>query len=87
MDNLKKALDRFNDTFQDFLNSGSGFSAGYGLDPDRKGPNGIIVYAMHDDENFRSTLLRTAKSTLPASWETFPVYFKGTPVPWVPSKR
>ncbi len=81
MDNLKKALDRFRAAHETFLEQDSGYSLGYGYDPERRGAPGIIVYAMNDDEESRTSLLIKAKKELPDSWEGHPVYLKGMSVP------
>lgn len=82
MDALKKALDRFRIANEDFLGSDPGYSVGYGLDPQRKGPPGIIVFAMHDDENVRNDLVAVAEGALTEDWEAFPIYIKGMSLPF-----
>jgi hypothetical protein len=81
MENLQKACDRFKEAHEDFLGPNSGYATGYGLDPARKGPNGILIYAMSNDVRQQDDLIRSARETLPPSWEGFPVYFKGMSIP------
>ena len=76
---LTKALSRFSAAHAEFL--GCNYSTGYGLDPERKGPTGLIVFAMSDDVAAQQTLLNAAKETLPSTWEGHPVYVKAMSIP------
>lgn len=60
------------------------YSLGFGLDPDKKGPKGFIIYAMSNDLAERSKLILSAKKTLARhpqenGIDSIPVYFKGIP--------
>lgn len=56
------------------------YSLGFGLDPDKKGPKGFIIYAMSNDLTERSKLILSAKKLLAGTKaESTPVYFKGIP--------
>jgi len=81
MENLKKAADRFRDAHEDFLGPGSPYATGYGMDPARKGPLGILVVAMSDDAREQDNLVRDAREKVPSTWEGFPVYFQARSIP------
>lgn len=85
MENLQKACDQFRDSHKDLFSANSGYTVGYGLDPARRGPNGIIVYAMSNDLRQQDEMIRTVRSSLPPNWTGFPVYFKGVPFVKMPA--
>lgn len=78
---ISKATDRFRSSHESALSKE--YTVGFGLDPERKGNPGIIVYAMDDNLVNRNDLLRRAKSTLPSAWEGFPIYLDNR---WIPTK-
>jgi len=84
MEATEKIISRFRSAEAALLSSTS-FSVGYGMDPDRKGPVGIVVYAMSDNLSERSRLLEEARAALSPTWEGYPVYFKG--IPAIPAPR
>lgn len=79
--NIKKATDRFKEAHADFFST-ENYSVGYGLDPKRSGPNGIIVYAFDDEVDRQITLVSEAKNALPGNWEGIPVYIEGRSFPY-----
>ena len=78
---IKKATDKFKDAHKNFF-SADRFSVGYGFDPKRSGPPGIIVYAFDDDVDQQVLLVSEAKNTLPSTWEGVPVYIEGRTFPY-----
>lgn len=77
-ENLDELLASFKSK-HDSLFSASSYSLGYGLDPDKKGPQGFIVYAMSNDLAERAKLILAAKRALAKATEAMPIYFKGIP--------
>lgn len=73
---LKSAVDSFCSAHDSFLRSDSLLAVGPGMDPKRKGPNGIVIHASGADWEEREARLQKAKSNLPPAWEGHPVYFK-----------
>lgn len=56
------------------------YSLGFGLDPEKKGPQGFILYAMSNDLAEQAKLILTAKKIFAKNdTEAHPVYFKGIP--------
>jgi len=78
---IKKATDRFKEAHANFFST-EHYSVGYGLDPKRTGPVGIVVYAFDDEVDRQVLLVSEAKNTLPSSWEGVPVYIEGRFFPY-----
>lgn len=76
---LKVAADKFKTSHSQLLSADSRLSVGYGLDPSRKGAQGIIVHVMSNDTREQDDLVKNTRDKLPPSWEGFPVYFKTMP--------
>lgn len=76
---LQKSCDVFRTHHQSFLAPEPRYSVGYGVDPARKGPTGIVVHVTSADVQEQDKLLQAAREKLPAQWDGFPVYYKVIP--------
>ena len=77
---VQKLMARFRDAHPHLQ---AEYSTGFGMDPNRRGENGIVVYAHSEDQNERDKLVVVARGAVPGTWEGYPVYVKGTGVPSV----
>lgn len=79
---VKTVADSFKSAHANLFSGKDHISVGYGLDPARQGPVGVIVYVLEDDDKARWELLSEVRSSLPKTWEGVPVYVDGRTFPY-----